>query len=322
MSLQKSTTEPENKPDSLTEAGVTAGIASSSGLSGRMTKIQSPGRRAVRRFMRHRLAMSGLVFMVLVTLIVFPLAPIVAPIPPERTDLRNVRQPPSAEHLLGTDLIGRDVWSRVIYGGRVSIAVGLSAVAIFMTIGTLLGSLAGFYGGRVDAIIMRITDTVMAFPVLVILISIVAIVGPGLRNAMIAIGIIGWTGVARLVRGQILSVREMDFVLAARCVGIPQGQILRRHVLPSIVAPITVAGSFGIASAILTEAGLSFLGLGVQVPTPSWGNMLNEAQSIQLIESFPWLWIPPGLMISLCVLAINFIGDGLRDALDPRMTVD
>ncbi|GIV82956.1 MAG: peptide ABC transporter permease [Anaerolineae bacterium] len=285
-------------------------------------QIQSPGQRALRRFLRHRLAVASLIFMILVTLTVFPLAPLVAPIPPEKTDLRAVRQPPSREHFLGTDLIGRDVLSRVVYGGRVSIAVGLVAVLLFLSIGTLLGSLAGYYGGRVDMVIMRVTDTFMAFPVLVILISIVAIVGPGLRNAMIAIGLIGWTGVARLVRGQILAVREMDFVLAAEAIGVPRRQILLRHILPSIVAPITVAGSFGIAGAILTEAGLSFLGLGVQVPTPSWGNMLNEAQSIQIIESFPWLWLPPGLMISLCVLAINFIGDGLRDALDPRMTLD
>lgn len=291
-------------------------------LAERRTEIQSPGRRAVRRFFRHRLAVISLGFMVLVTVIVFPLAPIVAPVPPEQTDLRAVRQPPSMEHPLGTDLIGRDVLSRVVYGGRVSIAVGLTAVLIFMTIGTLLGSIAGYYGGWIDSLIMRITDTFMAFPVLVILISIVAIVGPGLRNAMIAIGLISWTGVARLVRGQILSVREMDFVLAAESIGVPQRKILSRHILPSIVAPVTVAASFGIAGAILTEAGLSFLGLGVQVPTPSWGNMLNEAQSIQIIEMFPWLWLPPGLMISFCVLAVNFIGDGLRDALDPRMVLD
>lgn len=286
------------------------------------TRIESPGRQALRRFMRHRLAVFSMIFIVLVTLIVFPLAPIVAPISPEETDLRAVRQPPGGEHILGTDLIGRDVWSRVIYGGRVSIAVGLIAVTIFMTIGTVLGGIAGYYGGWVDAIIMRITDTVMAFPVLVILISIVAIVGPGLRNVMLAIGLIAWTGVARLVRGQVLALRKADFVVAAQSVGIPQRRILTNHILPSIVGPITVAGSFGIAGAILSEASLSFLGLGVQVPTPSWGNMLNEAQSIQLIESFPWLWVPPGLMISLCVLAINFIGDGLRDALDPRMTLD
>lgn len=286
------------------------------------TRIESPGRRALRRFLRHRLAVISLAFMVLVTLVVFPLAPVVAPIPPEKTNLRAVRQPPSAEHWLGTDLIGRDVWSRVVYGGRVSIAVGLIAVVIFMTIGTVLGGIAGYYGGRVDSVIMRLTDTVMAFPVLVILISIVAIIGPGLRNVMLAIGLIAWTGVARLVRGQVLSLRSMDFVLAARALGVPQQRILVRHILPSIVGPISVAGSFGIAGSILSEASLSFLGLGVQVPTPSWGNMLNEAQSIQLIESFPWLWVPPGLMISLCVLAINFIGDGLRDALDPRMTLN
>lgn len=286
------------------------------------TKIESPGARALRRFLRHRLAVVGLIFIVLLTLITFPLAPVVAPIPPERTDLRAVRQPPSAEHRLGTDLIGRDVLSRVVYGGRVSLAVGLFAVLIFMTIGTTLGGLAGYYGGRTDAIIMRVTDTVMAFPVLVILISIVAIIGPGIQNVMFAIGFISWTGVARLVRSQVLSIRTVDFVLAAKASGVPEGQILIRHIFPSIVGPITVAGSFGIAGAILTEASLSFLGLGVQVPTPSWGNMLNEAQSIQIIENFTWLWLPPGLMISLCVLAINFIGDGLRDALDPRMILD
>ncbi len=303
------------------QAQPTTAVASALGAQTR-TRIESPGRRALRRFLRHRLAVISMVFMVVVTLVVFPLAPVVAPIPPEKTNLRAVRQPPSAEHLLGTDLIGRDVWSRVVYGGRVSIAVGLIAVVIFMTIGTVLGGIAGYYGGRVDSVIMRITDTVMAFPVLVILISIVAIVGPGLRNVMLAIGLIAWTGVARLVRGQVLALRNMDFVTAARALGIPQQRILLRHILPSIVGPITVAGSFGIAGAILSEASLSFLGLGVQVPTPSWGNMLNEAQSIQLIEFYPWLWVPPGLMISLCVLAVNFIGDGLRDALDPRMTLD
>jgi peptide/nickel transport system permease protein len=162
----------------------------------------------------------------------------------------------------------------------------------------------------------------MAFPVLVILISIVAIIGPGVQNVMLAIGLISWTGVARLVRSQVLSIRTSDFVLSAKASGIPEMRILANHIFPSVVGPITVAASFGIAGAILSEASLSFLGIGVQVPTPSWGNMLTDAQSIQTIEAYPWLWIPPGLMISLCVLAINFIGDGLRDALDPRMTLD
>lgn len=282
----------------------------------------SLARRALRRFMRHRLAVISAFFMLVVVIVVFPLAPIVAPIHPHRIILTEVGQPPSLEHLLGTDLTGRDMWSRLVYGGRVSVAVGLVAVTIYMTIGTFLGSVAGYFGGRMDMLIMRITDTVMAFPVLVILISIVAIIGPGLVNAMLAIGLIGWTGVARLVRGQVLSLREMDFITAARATGVPEAQIISRHILPNIVAPVTVAASFGIAGAILTEAGLSFLGLGVQVPVPSWGNMLNEAQSIAILEQYVWLWIPPGLMISLCVLAINFIGDGLRDALDPRMVLD
>ena len=279
-------------------------------------------KRAIRRFRSHRLALGSAIFMTLLVIIVFPLAPIVAPIHPHKIDLSEVGQGPNLKHPLGTDLTGRDVWSRVIYGGRVSIAVGLVAVIIYMSIGIVLGGLAGYYGGRIDIIIMRVTDTVMAFPVLIILISIVAIVGPGLFNAMLAIGLIGWTDVARLVRGQILSVREMDFIMAAQAMGVPEKRILARHVFPNIVAPITVAASFGIAGAILTEAALSFLGLGVQIPTPSWGNMLNQSQSIEIIERFPWLWIPPGLMISLCVLAINFIGDGLRDALDPRMNLD
>ena len=286
------------------------------------TVLQHQRFRTLRRFSRHKMAVAGSAFILIVVLMVFPLASIVAPIHPHKIDLTEVGEPPSAHHLLGTDLTGRDVWSRVVYGGRVSLSVGLIAVGIYMSIGILLGSVAGFYGGVVDSIIMRVTDTVMAFPVLVILISIVAIIGPGLVNAMVAIGLIGWTGVARLVRGQFLSIREMDYITAAHAVGAPKRRIIVRHILPNVVAPITVAASFGVAGAILTEAGLSFLGLGVQIPTPSWGNMLREAQSIEIIEHIPRLWVAPGLMITLCVMAINFIGDGLRDALDPRLMLE
>ena len=278
--------------------------------------------RTLRRFFRHRLAALSTVYIIVIVLLVFPLASIVAPREPNRIDFTAIAQPPQPPYILGTDLTGRDVWSRLVYGGRVSLSVGMVAVTIYVTIGTLLGSLSGFYGGAVDSIIMRFTDMVMSFPVLIILISVVAIVGPGLFNSMIAIGLLGWTSIARLVRGQILSLREMDFVTAARAIGVPQLRIIVRHILPNVVAPITVAASFGVAGAILTEAGLSFLGLGVRFPTPSWGNMINEAQSIQVIETMPWLWVPPGLMITSSVLAINFIGDGLRDALDPRMSFD
>lgn len=278
--------------------------------------------RVWRRFLRHRLAVVSALFLVLMILVSFPLAPLVTPADPDRIDLKAIGKAPSLAHPLGTDLTGRDLWSRLVYGGRVSLSVGAVAVSIYVTLGVLLGSLAGYYGGRVDGWIMRFTEVVMAFPTLIILITIVAIVGPGLFNSMIAIGLIGWTGIARLVRGQILSLRAMDYVTAAQAVGSPQGRILRQHILPNVVAPIIVAATFGIAGAILTEAGLSFLGLGIKPPTPSWGNMINEAQQLTVIESKPWIWLGPGLMITLSVLAINFIGDGLRDALDPRMTLD
>ena len=280
-------------------------------------------RRAWRRFRRHKLALASAILMFLLIIVAFPLATVVAPIHPHKIEIREIGLSPGEEgHLLGTDLTGRDIWSRVVYGGRVSMSVGIVAVSLYITIGTILGSVSGYYGGTVDAVIMRITDTVMAFPILIILIALVSILGPGIFNSMLAIGLIGWTGVTRLVRSLILSIRETDYVMAAHAVGVEERWIIVRHILPNVIAPITVAASFGIAGAILTEAGLSFLGLGVQVPTPSWGNMLNEAQNIQIIESMPWYWVPPGLMITICVLAINFIGDGLRDALDPRMSLD
>ena len=279
-------------------------------------------RRAWRRFRRHKLALISAVLMVIVILVSFPLAPIVAPLHPHEIEIKQISKAPGPGHLLGTDPTGRDVWSRVVYGGRVSMSVGIVAVALYITIGTILGSVSGYYGGRADAVIMRFTDTVMAFPTLIILITIVSFIGPGIYNSMLAIGFIGWTGVARLVRSLILSIRETDYVMAAHAVGVERKWIIIRHILPNVVAPITVAASFGIAGAILTEAGLSFLGLGVQVPTPSWGNMLNEARNISIIENMLWFWVPPGLMITICVLAINFIGDGLRDALDPRMSLD
>ena len=305
----------EPKPEGLQE--ISAALQSDEGGAA------AQRRRAWRRFRRHKLALASAILMLFLVIVAFPLAPVVAPIHPHKIEIREIGLAPGEEgHLLGTDLTGRDIWSRVVYGGRVSMSVGIVAVSLYITIGTILGSISGYYGGRVDAVIMRATDTVMAFPILIILIALVSILGPGIFNSMLAIGLIGWTGVARLVRSLILSIRETDYIMAAHAVGVEQRWIIMRHILPNVVAPITVAASFGIAGAILTEAGLSFLGLGVQVPTPSWGNMLNEAQNIQIIENMPWYWVPPGLMITICVLAINFIGDGLRDALDPRMSLD
>jgi peptide/nickel transport system permease protein len=197
--------------------------------------------------------------------------------------------------------------------------VGLVAVSIYTLIGIILGAFAGYYGGRVDSIIMRMADVVLAFPSLIIIITIVSFLGPSVWNIMMVIGLLGWPPMARILRGQFLSLREQEFVVASRAIGAPNRTIIFRHMLPNALAPIIVAATFGIASAILLEAGLSFLGLGVQPPTPTWGNMLSDAQSLPVLQSMPWLWLPPGVMIALAVLSINFIGDGLRDAFDPHL---
>jgi peptide/nickel transport system permease protein len=245
-------------------------------------------------------------------------APWIATHNPNYVDLLASNQGPSREHWLGTDDIGRDVFSRVVFGARVSLSVGIVAVTIYVLIGTILGALSGYFGGIVDAVIQRLTDAVMCFPSLIIIIAAVAIVGPSIYNVMVIIGLLTWPSICRIVRGQFLSLREREFVEAARSMGAGNMRIIFRHLLPNAVAPIIVAATFGIASAILTEAGLSFLGLGVQPPTASWGNMINTAQSAAVLQRMPWLWIPAGIMIALAVLSINFIGDGLRDTLDPR----
>jgi peptide/nickel transport system permease protein len=246
-------------------------------------------------------------------------APILSPYDPTLTDPSHFQEGPSADHWLGTDLAGRDILSRVIYGARVSLSVGVVSVSIAVAIAIILGSLAGFYGGGVDNAIMRFTDIMMNFPDLLLIMTVVSVVGPSIFNVMAVIGLLGWTGMTRLIRGQILSIREWDFVLAARATGVPNRRIMFIHILPNTLAPVLVAATFGVAGAILTEAGLSFLGLGVLPPTSSWGNMLTAAESISALQERWWVWIPPGTMILVTVLAINFVGDGLRDALDPRM---
>jgi len=280
-------------------------------------RIDTPGRRTWRRFRKHRLAMAGAIFILIVSLSAIA-ADFITPYEYQAQDLERYREGPSSEHLLGTDSYGRDVLSRVIYGGRVSLSVGIVAVIIAQGIAVVLGSIAGYYGGASDWIVMRLVDVVMTFPWLIMVIMMVSLLGPSVFNAMLAIGILGWTHPTRLIRGQILSIREMDYVLAARSIGVPSRRIIARHVLPGVVGPLVVSATFMVASAILLEAGLSFLGLGVQPPIASWGNMMNAAMELIILEDMPWLWIPPGLMVALSVLAINFIGDGLRDAFDPK----
>ncbi len=271
-----------------------------------------------RRLARHRVALVSLVFLVFMGLAAL-LTPYISPYDPYAMSLGDGGKTPSLEHPLGTDKLGRDTLTRVFVGGRVSIAVALSAVAISSSLGTVLGLIAGFRGGWADALMMRITDIFMAFPLFVLLIVLVAMLGSSAKNVVLILGFFSWMGVARLVRGQVLSVMNEPYIEAATSTGAKSGQLLLRHVLPNSFVPIVVASTLGVANAMLSEAALSFLGLGIQPPTPSWGNMLNTAQSLQVLVNEPWVWIGPGSAIALTVLAINFLGDGLRDALDPHL---
>jgi ABC-type dipeptide/oligopeptide/nickel transport system permease subunit len=245
-------------------------------------------------------------------------APWIAPEDPNRMDLAAALQPPgSPGHPLGTDELGRDVLSRLIYGSRVSLAVGLSVVGVAGVVGVLLGALSGYYGGVVDALIMRLADVLMAFPVLLLAIVVVAVVGPGLTHVMLVLAGIAWVGYARLVRSLVLAQREEDYVQAARLVGVKRWRIIWRHILPNCVGVIVVQATFDVAAAILVAAALSFLGMGAQPPTAEWGAMLYSAK--QFLRESPALSIAPGLAILLTALAINTVGDALRDALDPRL---
>ncbi|MGI9147595.1 MAG: oligopeptide ABC transporter permease [Chloroflexota bacterium] len=273
------------------------------------------------RLRRHRLASVGLG-----VLLLFGFAAVFANVlsgyDPNRGDLAQLRSAPGARHLLGTDSAGRDVMARLLFGARISMTVGIVSVSISAAIGTLIGMEAGYARGWIDNVLMRFTEVVMTFPVLFAVIVLVALVGPNLFNVILVIGVLGWPGLARLVRGQVLSVRETDYVTAARATGASHRRIVFVHILPGVLPYVMVASTLGMASAILTEAALSFLGLGVQIPVSTWGNMLYSAQSLTVLQSMPWLWIPPGAAIAITVLAANFVGDGLRDALDPRMRID
>lgn len=271
-----------------------------------------------KRFRQHTLALIGLIVLVFLSLTAVA-APVISQHPPNSINLQAISQSPNTSHWLGTDTEGRDIFSRLMHAGRVSLLVGVSVVLISLLVGLPLGAIAGYLGGFTDACIMRFVDVVLSFPGVLIVITLIAMLGPSLLNLIIVMGLLNWPPITRLLRADFLSLRERDFTLAARAIGVPNARIVARHLLPNAMAPIIVAATFGVASAILLEAGLSFLGLGVQVPTASWGNMLSAAQTLSVLEGAPWRWVPPGVMIALAVLAINFIGDGLRDALDPRM---
>jgi peptide/nickel transport system permease protein len=272
----------------------------------------------MRRFLRHRLAVLGLSVMIVIVLSAL-LAPLLTPWEPNQVDLTARNQPPSGEHWLGTDRTGRDILTRTLYAGRISLMVGVVAVAISVVIGAVLGAIAGYFGGLWDSLIMRFTDIVMTFPAIVAILTLAAIVGPGVRNIIIIIGILNWPVPCRLVRSKLLTIRQQEYIHAARALGVPPGRIISRHAMPNAFDVLIVYSSLGVATAILLEAGLSFLGLGVQPPTSSWGNMLNVARNVSVMEGQPWQWLPAGGAIVITVLAVNFVGDGLRDALDPRL---
>jgi peptide/nickel transport system permease protein len=275
----------------------------------------SPARRALLRLVRRRGAMLGLAIVLAFVLIAL-FAPVIAPQDPLQTSWSAVRKAPSAQYLLGTDDIGRDVLSRVIWGARASLMAGLVSVCIAMALGVPIGLLAGYMGGWVDGVISRLTDAMLAVPFLILAIALAAFLGPSLTNAMIAIGVSSTPIFIRLTRGQVLSVKVEDFVEAARAVGNPPWRIALRHILPNILPPLIVQATLAIAAAIIAEASLSFLGLGQQPPAPSWGSMLNTAKNY--VDNAPWMAIWPGVSIFLLVLSFNLLGDGLRDALDPK----
>ena len=245
-------------------------------------------------------------------------APLVARYDPFGVDLINSLQAPSVHHWFGTDIQGRDVWARLVYGARVSLSVGVVSQGIALTLGVILGLISGYYGRWVDELVMRLADVTLAFPTLLLLIALVAALQPSLTVVFITIGVVGWAGMARLVRGQVLVVRELEFVQAEQALGANDIRIIIRHILPSVVAPVVIAATLGVAGAIMAESSLSFLGLGVQPPTPSWGAMIADGRDLYQLRHAPWTSVFPGLAIGAAVLGFNLLGDALRDALDPR----
>jgi len=282
----------------------------------------SYGRMVLRRFLRNRMAIVGaIILLILILISVF--APVITSATlgwgRDEIDIRYIRAAPSARHPLGTDSAGRDNLTRLLYGGRVSLAIALGSVAVYMVMGIAIGAVAGYFGGWVDNVLMRLVDIIQSFPFLMFALTIVAIRGPSVSNLVFAIVFLSWPVPARLVRGEFLSLRERDFIEAARAMGVSGFRMILRHLLPNAMAPLIVNATLEVAGIILSEAGLSYLGFGVSQPVPTWGNMLSEANNMAVLQTKPWTWLPPGLMIFLTVLSINFIGDGLRDALDPRL---
>ncbi len=282
----------------------------------RQGEVDSPWRIASRRFLRHRLATAGLIVSILLILSAL-FAPLIAPGDPLRISiLDKFAAPMTKGYLLGADEVGRDLLSRLLYAGRVSLLVGFAAMAVTVIVGTIVGLTSGFYGGRVDAFLMRFTDALLSFPTVFLLLVLAAFVGASLLSITLIIGLTSWMELARILRNQTLTLREQEFVQAGRALGATNPWLISRHLLPNSLGPIMVAATLNVANAVLAESYISYLGYGIQPPEASWGNMLNNAQSY--FNSAPWIALFPGILITLTVASFNFLGDGLRDALDPR----
>ncbi|MCR2820072.1 oligopeptide ABC transporter permease [Lederbergia panacisoli] len=285
-------------------------------------KGMGPWQIAIRKFARNKTAMFGLCVLILITLVAI-FAPYIATADPEKADLMITNQKPSHEHILGTDSSGRDVFSRLVYGSRVSLIIGFSAMVFTVMIGVILGSLAGYFGGIIDSLIMRFCDIMLNFPFILFVLVVISILrSVNIFIFVVVIALTSWPQITRIIRATFLSLREQEFILNAQSVGASDARVIFRHLLPNAMAPIIVNASVFMAYMIIAESSLSFIGFGIPQPTPTWGNMMSDALSLRVLKFEYWLWIPPGLAIFLTVLSINFIGDGLRDALDPRFKND
>ncbi|MFC4243818.1 ABC transporter permease [Gryllotalpicola reticulitermitis] len=282
------------------------------------TRSRRSGSAVLRSLLRNPTAVFGAVVVIIIVLATL-FAGVIAPFNPDAINLNLAHAAPGHGHLLGTDLQGRDVLSRLLYAGRASLLIGVGAVVVSLVIGVPLGALAGFFGGWLDAIISRVTDVVLSFPVIVLAVVAGAVLGSGIWSLIVLLGCILWTTICRLVRSIAIAQRDADYVVAARSLGASDLRIIVKHILPSTVGVIVVNAVFGVANVILIEASLSFLGLGVRPPTPSWGNMLSDAQSLGVLAGQPWMWVPPAATILLTIVSINFLGDGMQKALDPRL---
>jgi peptide/nickel transport system permease protein len=268
------------------------------------------------RFRRNGFAVAGLAVVVLL-LLLSAAAPFITPYDPDHLDLYHVLMPPSPAHWFGTDELGRDVFTRVVYGARISLKVGFVSMGIAICVGTVAGLVAGYYGGIIDSLLMRLVDVLLCFPTIMLILAVIALLEPSIWYIMVIIGLTGWMGVARLVRAEVLSIREREYIMAARALGASAPRIIFRHIFPNALSSVLVAGTLGVAGAILTESTLSYLGLGVQPPTPSWGNILTAGK--EYLEFAWWLSLFPGLAIMVTVLSYYLLGEGIRDALDPRL---